>query len=231
MLDGISVACGLLLSAGCASCGKRFVGACEDTRYRRAFWLKGAAGLCFLAMGLLAAEKCANPDFAWRVCLGLFLGLVGDELLALRFIYTDKYNEFFSAGAASFAVGHVLYIRALLLVSGARLTAAIPIALAGAAASAVYARIRRVNAGKLSVCAVAYIALVVFMAATAFVTSARVFSVGALMFAVAGICFAVSDNILCAQSYGNKKTAGMNRAVHVTYYAAQLLIAWSMIFI
>ena len=108
MLDGISVACGLLLSAGCASCGKRFVGACEDTRYRRAFWLKGAAGLCFLAMGLLAAEKCANPDFAWRVCLGLFLGLVGDELLALRFIYTDKHNEFFSAGAASFAVGHVL---------------------------------------------------------------------------------------------------------------------------
>ena len=51
------------------------------------------------------------------------------------------------------------------------------------------------------------------------------------MFAVAGVCFAVSDNILCAQSYGNKKTAGMNRAVHVTYYAAQLLIAWSMIFI
>ena len=73
-----------------------------------------------------------------------------------------------------------------------------------------------------------YIALVVFMGATACAAAARSFSVGTLMFAAAGVCFSVSDCILCVYCYGSKKTDGMNIAVHVTYYAAQLLIAWSV---
>lgn len=231
MLSVISIASGLILSAGCATCGRRFLNACEREAYERAFWLKGTAGLCFLALGILSAGIGHDPDFAWRICLGLLFGLMGDELLAMRFIRRDKHDFFFSIGAGSFAIGHVLYIWALMKLSGARPVEALPVTALGAMLSAVYARIRKTDAGKLTPCAALYIVLVVFMAATACTAAVRSFSIGALMFAVAGICFAVSDNILCAYCYGNKKTPVMNSLVHITYYTAQLLIAWSIAFV
>ncbi len=44
----------------------------------------------------------------------------------------------------------------------------------------------------------------------------------------AGLCFSVSDCILCVYCYGSRRTDGMNAAIHATYYAAQMLIAWSI---
>ena len=54
---------------------------------------------------------------------------------------------------------------------------------------------------------------------------------GLLLFALGGICFGVSDNVLLAYCYGNSRTWNKNILVHVTYYAAQLLIAWSILLI
>ena len=228
MLDTVTVICALALTAGCAALGRRFLMACRRSEHDRALWLKGAAGLCFVALGLLMARRAPDPDYARRVCIGLFLGLVGDELLAMRFLRPARQDEYFSAGAAAFAAGHMLYIWALIALSGARLAAALPVFIVGYAAALVCGWRGRVSAGKLTPCAMVYIALVVFMGATACAAAARSFSVGTLMFAAAGVCFSVSDCILCVYCYGNKKTDGMNIAVHVTYYAAQLLIAWSI---
>ena len=50
-----------------------------------------------------------------------------------------------------------------------------------------------------------------------------------LLFAVGGVCFGCSDNILLAFCYGNKRTWDMNIWVHIIYYAAHLLIAWSIL--
>lgn len=231
MLSAISIGAGAILCLGCANTARCFLRKYEEGDYKRALVLKGAAGLCFLALGMLNAAHAVDPDYAWRVCLALALGLAGDELLAARFLYPDRHDDFFSAGAASFAVGHLLYIWALMRLSGAKPLGALPIFMIGYAAALIYGRYRCVNAGKLTWRAAVYIALVVFMAAVACTAAARSFSVGTLMFAAAGICFCVSDCILCAYCYGNRKTAGMNAAVHVTYYTAQLLIAWSIAFI
>lgn len=228
MPDTVTVICALVLTVGCASLGRSFLMACEGNNYDRAFWLKGAAGLCFVALGLLMARDAVQRDYAWRVCIGLFLGLVGDELLAMRFLRPARHNEFFSAGATAFAAGHVLYIWALVALSGARLISVLPVFIVGYAAALIYVRFRKVSAGRLTPCAIVYIALVVFMGATACVAAVRSFSVGTLMFAAAGVCFAVSDCILCAYCYGSRKTKGMNIAIHATYYAAQLMIAWSI---
>ena len=54
---------------------------------------------------------------------------------------------------------------------------------------------------------------------------------GRIMFAVGAACFVVSDNILCAYCFGNKREQYMNSAIHLTYYAAQLLIGLSMAFV
>lgn len=228
MPDTVTVICALALTAGCALLGRSFLMACEQKNYDRAFWLKGAAGLCFAALGLMMARGAVQPDYARRVCIGLFLGLTGDELLAMRFLRPARHDEFFSAGATAFAAGHILYIWALLSLSGARLVSALPVFIIGYSAALVYGYFRKVDAGRLTPCAMAYIALVVFMGATAGVAAVRTFSVGTLMFAAAGVCFSVSDCILCAYCYGSRKTTGMNVAVHATYYGAQLLIAWSI---
>lgn len=228
MHDTVTVICALALTVGCAAFGRSFLMACRRNEYDRAFWLKGAAGLCFAVLGLLMARRAPDPDYARRVCIGLFLGLVGDELLAMRFLRPARHDEYFSAGATAFAAGHVLYIWALIALSGVRLIAALPVFIVGYAAALVCGWRGKVNAGKLTLCAMVYIALVVFMGATACAAAARSFSVGTLMFAAAGVCFSVSDCILCVYCYGSRRTNGMNAAIHATYYAAQLLIAWSI---
>ena len=92
-------------------------------------------------------------------------------------------------------------------------------------------RSKKVQAGKLQLPAVGYIALVVFMDAVACSAAVRGFSVGLLLFAAGGICFAVSDNLLCAYCFGTGRSRSVDRAVHISYYAAQLLIAWSLRFL
>ena len=54
--------------------------------------------------------------------------------------------------------------------------------------------------------------------------------VEALLFAAGGVLFIISDNILCAYSFGSERRFGANIGIHATYYAAQLLIAWSVFF-
>ena len=50
------------------------------------------------------------------------------------------------------------------------------------------------------------------------------------LFAAGGVLFIISDNILCAYSFGSERRFGANIGIHATYYAAQLLIAWSVFF-
>ena len=58
---------GFLLSAAAPHAGSALSARVRIRPIAARFWLKGAAGLCFLAMGLLAAEKVRESDFAWRV--------------------------------------------------------------------------------------------------------------------------------------------------------------------
>ena len=112
----------VVLTALCAVSGGIYLVFCKRKDYRRAFTYKGTAGLCFVVLGLLGTDANirsllgvggAAPAGAWLVAAGLIFGLLGDQLLALRFICVNKKTQFFAAGAASFAVGHVLYIIAL----------------------------------------------------------------------------------------------------------------------
>lgn len=70
----------LLGCLGCAVCQRHFLQASRSKDYRLAFFFKGAAGLCFVAVGVLAATECRSGAFAWRTVAGLLLGLLGDQL-------------------------------------------------------------------------------------------------------------------------------------------------------
>ena len=230
MNDTLLLMLGILLSLGCAVSGTFFLRAGWREDYRWALLLKGLAGLCFLGLGAANAFLCPDISFRIYVLAGLFFGLVGDELLALRFLKPERHDFFFSWGALVFAFGHLMYLNALFR-HGSSLSLALPVFVLGVGASWLYQRLKKTNAGKLRFPSMLYIALVVFMASVACAAAFRGFSVGLLLFAAGGICFAVSDNLLCAYCFGTARSRPVDRAIHISYYAAQLLIAWSLRFL
>ena len=221
-----------LFSLGCVGFGHLYMRATRRKDYKTAFWRKGLAGLCFIGAGVCLALRCADGRFAALVVAGLCVGLLGDQLLALRFEYCkDKHDLVFALGAAAFSLGHVCYLLALYGRDAHLLRPSLPLLVLGMALSALYAKLRHIDPGKFRPAGVVYIGLVVFMAATACALAARSFSAGALLFAVGGVIFAVSDNLLCARSFGGARSEPVNSAIHITYYAAQLLFAWSLCWI
>lgn len=225
----IVAACVMTLS--CASCARSFLAAVKAGDHARAFWFKGTAALSFLALGLLGAVDCSRPAIAWRVAAGLLMGLVGDQLLALRFLRPERHDVLFVAGAVSFAIGHGLYIWALLSLAPGSLPLALLLTALLVAASLLYLRKKRFDAGPLQVCAYVYIAVVALMGSTAAAVAIRSMSPGAALFALGGLSFIVSDNVLCVFSFGADRRFRLNVIVHITYYAAQVLIGWSLFLI
>lgn len=219
------------LSVGCAVSAVFFLRAYREERFVRAFWLKGAAAAFFVAVGGVMLFSRPDGGDVWLVLLGLVFGLCGDQLLAMRLIHRKYHDQFFTVGALSFAVGHFLYMASQLQIGDLRLWIILPAFLIGAALSLAYARRQGTNAGEKNPLAMGYIAIVLLMACTALSAAVTSGSPAGILFAFGGIMFTVSDNILCAFCYGKSPVWKQNRAVHITYYAAQLAIAWSILFI
>ena len=105
METGLFIACAAL-TAACALIAVYFMKAFREKTYDRAAILKTAAGLCFLMIGVLfAAGMSGDKRFAWLVAAGLAFGVLGDLLLAIRFIRPAQHDRFFVSGALSFAWG------------------------------------------------------------------------------------------------------------------------------
>ncbi len=213
----------------CVSAGL-FVRAYRDQDYVRGFWLKGAAALFFVATGVALLVEHGGNRFAVLTVLGLVLGLAGDQLLALRLIHMNYHDLFFTIGALSFAAGHVLYILALRLICTLNVAVILLVFVLGALLSFWYAKKTGIDVGEKTPFAVAYIAVVLLMASVAICAAIRSSSVCGWLFAVGGILFSVSDNILCAYSFGRNPIWKMNRDLHIAYYGAQIAIAWSILF-
>lgn len=231
METGLFIACAAL-TAACALIAVYFMKAFREKTYDRAAILKTAAGLCFLMIGVLfAAGMSGDKRFAWLVAAGLAFGVLGDLLLAIRFIRPAQHDRFFVSGALSFAVGHWLYIYAMLTKYSVSFPVVMTVGIVGLAAAATYVKSKKADAGRLMVFGSVYMAMVVAMGAVSI--SAATVSVGAatLLFAVGGVMFPISDSILSAYSFGPDKHFGLNIGVHATYYLAQICIAWSLAFV
>lgn len=184
METGLFIACAAL-TAACALIAVYFMKAFREKTYDRAAILKTAAGLCFLMIGVLfAAGMSGDKRFAWLVAAGLAFGVLGDLLLAIRFIRPAQHDRFFVSGALSFAVGHWLYIYAMLTKYSVSFPVVLTVGIVGLAAAATYVKSKKTDAGRLMVFGSVYMAMVVAMGAVSI--SAATVSVGAatLLFAV-----------------------------------------------
>ena len=90
--------------------------------------LKTAASVVFVLLGLLELRRMGPSVYEWYVVAGLTLGMLGDLLLALRFLSEKLHRLFFAAGSMSFFLGHIVYILAILTLCPAAWLYAIPIA-------------------------------------------------------------------------------------------------------
>ena len=193
--------------------------------------LKTAASVVFVLLGLLELRRMGPSVYAWYVVAGLTLGMLGDLLLALRFMSKKLHQAFFISGSVSFFLGHIVYIAAILTLCPEAWTYSIPIAIVALGAAGFYAYAKEVRAGKIMPLGVVYIAGVLFMtacaAAGAFIASSRAL----FLFFVGGICFSTSDNMLVVLSFGKNDSPYRNAVLHVLYYMAQIFIALTIRFV
>ena len=206
-----------------------FLRAYRREDFKSGLWLKTVTSLFFTVVGMVLMISGGVSKFALLTVCGLVLGLAGDVLLAFRQIYKAQCELFFTIGAVSFAIGHAMYVLALRTFSVLNWWIILAVFIVGAALSHWYAVRMKIDVGKKKTLAMLYVAIVVFMAAVAVCVAITSGSPAAILFAVGGVLFAVSDNILCAYSYGKNPVWRMNRSLHIAYYGAQLAIAWSIL--
>ena len=201
----------LLISAG-AILETLFIMRSYRRRDGMSVFLKTAASLVFVLLGLLELRRTGTSVYGELVVAGLTLGMLGDLLLALRYL------------------GHVVYIAAILTLCSQAWTYAIPIAVVALGAASFYAYAKEVRAGKVTPLGAVYIASVLFMTACA-ATGAFISSSRALfLFFVGGVCFSASDNMLVVLSFGKDDSPYRNAVLHVLYYMAQIFIALTIEF-
>lgn len=215
----------LLLTLVCCVSETLFLRRRTAGQHWAAFFLKGLAALCFVGVGLLLSLHTHQGSL---VVWGLVFGLVGDQLLALRKIFPAHHNLTFVSGALAFSAGHVCYMAALVSMEEGLLLPALPAFLILVAGSELFAHKAGFSTGSMHLPGLAYIGIEAAMCALALARLWAAPGLSAALFAAGGLFFLVSDNLLCAYSFGSLKTRAVDWWLHITYIAAQLLIAWSI---
>lgn len=218
-----------------------FVRADRVGAYRRAAVLKGLAALAFVLVGATGATGATGTVEAPRpeavaICLGLALGAVGDVLHALRFVWPARKRLLFNVGAASFLLGHLAYLAAVVPACAAPAWGlAASCALATAVDVAVLPRLVVQSRAEL-VAGGAYLAVTSAVvgfaaagaAAVALAPAALARLAPGVALAVGTVAFLASDVMLAVNNFGGVNSRRLRATSLGTYYAGQMLIALSL---
>lgn len=207
-----------------------------------AIFVKGAASFLFVFTALVAiAERTMSEvtfpdDAAMKISLlfvgGLVAGLLGDVALALRPLRpTGENKTIIASGIACFSIGHVFYLAALLLFGGFQWEA-LPFALVVTALVYGMSRLMKFQMGWLTAPTFFYSFLIFWMVGQAIFVRIDAGVMTFLNLAVAGaMLFGISDLILAPIYYKGVTRPALIGANLVTYYAAQILLAISLLFL
>ena len=190
-----------------------------------ALLFKALASLLFVLAGVFAFSLATRFLFARLVIVGLMLGAIGDVCLNLRFLITDGAKRAFMLGIASFLLGHIAYVLALVSCAPLALLYALP-----AAAIISFFLIRFVLArievdGAIKTFGIVYLCVVFFMAIlalTMFLQEPQ--NTGRALFAAGGVFFAASDVLLVLGQFGRRKYPGFRVLNLSLYYIGQICI-------
>ena len=184
---------------------------------RQVYLFKPLTVVWLLVLALTVAEP-VSARYQFAVVVGLAFSLAGDVFLMLP-------GDRFLPGVASFLLAHLAYLVAFTsgVPFGANLPLLAPYALLGGVMLGVLWR----HLGAMRLPVVVYVAAIVVMAWQAAGRAASLGTAGVLLAAAGAALFVVSDAVLAVNRF-RRRFRSAQAVIHATYYAAQLLIAWSV---
>ena len=203
----------------------------------KGLYSKAIASFLFLLTALSAAA--VNPGhevYAGLIVFGLVLGLSGDIWLDLKWIYEKDMEKFLNAGFIAFMIGHVFYIGAIYKFAGnwSVLTAVLPVIISVVVAIGnVIVSEKLLKFGKFrTIVGVYTFFLFMTFAVSAVAMLNNSFAKQWILTAVGGILFILSDAVLSNMYFKEGGNTKPNVIInHTLYYAAQFVIASSVLFI
>jgi len=207
----------LVLAAAAAVAGLLHVRAEYRGPRRMVYVCKPLATTLILAVALAAAPP-VSPVYRATVAAGLACSLAGDVFLMLP---ADRFLQ----GVASFMLAHLAYLLAFTsdVPFGAAPLLLLPCLLAGAVMLALLWR----GLGRMRVPVVGYLVVILAMLWQAWTRGLVLGTRGAWLAAAGAALFVVSDSALALDRFRARYRAAQ-AVILPTYYAAQLLIAWSV---
>ena len=219
---------GLLLMAVCACFITLFLRAFYHKKYKRAFLFKGLASFCFVVLGALNLFTSDFAIYKLIIFIGLCWGIVGDEIIALCQIFPKYDTHNFLGGGACFIVGHILYMIAMFMIDKINIVSLVITFVLIVVLCVVYENRKNFLVGKMRNSLKLYIGIVILVTAVATSVFVSRGTLGTALFALGGALFTISDNILFAFKFGARPRYRQNVMLHIAYYLAQFVIAFSI---
>ncbi len=204
---------------------------------------KGLVSALFVALAACAwycSAKDGGPKILGVfVIAGLVFGLMGDIWLDLKYVFPQADRPFTYAGFAFFGFGHVQYCAGLILQFAKPGRAAwilLPLLLAVLAGFAVafLEKPMKLRYGEFKLVVLTYAAL---LFSTMLLSGSLALLYGWAektlnLFFLGAILFAVSDLILSGTYFGQGRERPVDLLLnYLSYYPAQFLIAWSLLYL
>lgn len=231
----------VLLAAGIVSCIAFNVLRVKEGGVK-ALLIKALTSSLFVGCAAAAAMQntgSVNFSFALLVIAGLVFGLMGDIWLDLKWIYPQDNDIFTFAGFGAFMTGHILFISGLFInyVDFSKpkyiIIPAI-LALLLAVGTLVIEKPMKMVYGKFKAITAVYgfvLAFMTFLSASLAIMNGFENMTLNFMFA-GGVFFLISDLILSGTYFGEGKRRPVDIVTnHASYFAAQFIIAASLLFV
>lgn len=209
----------------------------------KAMLLKTMTSIMFLTAAVTVSYSLPvyimNRGFTGFVIGGLFFGLLGDIWLDLKYVYPEDSTVYTYAGFLVFGVGHILYIIGMIYhyVDFYELFPVIVTLIIGlliGIINGLLGRFMKLEYGEFKPVVMLYGAILFMMTLLSgylsWKTEMQNWTLN-LMF-IGGVLFLVSDLILSGTYFGEGKDRPIDIVMnHIFYYAAQFMIAASLIFV
>lgn len=232
------IGCFIIVGLGLIMLVWYLISKCQKYDLKELF-IKLGLSFLFVILALFATYSSGKFElFNLLVIFGLVFGLCGDVLLDLKYIDLDRSLGYSYAGFIVFGIGHILYMAALILkyYHGNVLFIVLPIVLdiILSIVTILMEKPLKLEYGKLKKISFCY-ALCLFgtCSFTLFLAIQNGFQILSLnMFLIGAILFAISDLVLSGTYFGKGKERPIDFILnYVTYYGAQFVIAFLLLFL
>ena len=196
-----------------------------------AFFFKAIASMSFVVLGSVSvAIFRGGPTLL--ILFGLLFGMVGDLILALRPLRPkEEDHTIILAGIISFSLGHIFYLLFLLEVSRFSFYS-ILFSIGMTLIVMVVSYAMKFQMGKTKIPSYIYSFLIFLMVGQTIVYYLQQGNrPNVIMILIGAFLFGISDLILAPIYYKHMNHKAMIASNLITYYAAQILIAYSIFFL